>query len=118
MASRGPITMMPVRTRIVTMWPVIIREVKYWHFVYWINLCWIGWIVTWLLVSWLLITRLLIGRWLRASYIYYYLVAYLPINRDEQSVLSNCICIESDQIGAGEEVVVIADRFAIRIYFV
>ncbi len=113
---------MPVRTRIVivTMWPVIIREVKYRHFglVYWIDRCCIGWIITWLLVSWLLITRLLIGRWLRANYIYYYLVAHLPINRDEQRVLPNGICIESYQIGAREEVVVITGRLAIGIYFV
>ena len=66
----------------------------------------------------MLVSRLLIGSRLRASYVYYYLVAYLPINRDEQRVLSHGICIESYQIGSREEVVVITGRLAIRINFV
>ena len=89
MASRRYITSMPfmrvvcsmvVRTRIVSMVPVLRREVNYliYRLVYWsvIDRCRIGRLR---IIDWLLVTRLLSGRWLIASYVYYYLIARLAV---------------------------------------
>ena len=137
MASRRYITSMPImgiicsmvygrhtysmviRTRIVTMVPVLWREVNYriYWLEYWsvIDRCRIGRLR---IENWLLVTRLLSGRWLIASYVYYYLIARLAVYRDKQCMLSDGICIESYLIGASGEVVVITGRPAIRIYLV